>query len=94
MIWLECWINRKILLEQFPYEQLAVALYIRTEPYGRFMCADCANKQIISTAGNDNSQEYYSIPKQGSFNLCKRLFFNNCSMKLSLNERILFAIVT
>ena len=55
MIWLECWINRQILLE-FTYEQFAGALYIRTEPYGRFVFADCANNQIISTAGNDNSQ--------------------------------------
>ena len=68
MIWLECWINRQIVLE-FPYEQVAVALHIdlniRKEPYDRFLFADCANKQIISTAGNDNSQGILLNAKTG-----------------------------
>ena len=64
MIWLECWINRQILLE-FTYEQFAVELNIRMEPYGRFVFADCANKQIISTAGNDNSQGILLNTKPG-----------------------------
>ena len=64
MLWLEYWINRQILLE-FPYEQFAVALYIRKELYGRFVFADCANKQIISTAGNDNSQGILLNTKTG-----------------------------